>query len=173
MPNTLVTTIIEPGTYAVDICDSDVTFVVRSVLGLWKTRGRFRLERGTVVAHDDPSRSAVIADIEASSVATGNARRDRHLRSASFLAASIHPQFHFTSDRVSMNGPHTSLQGRLTVRGIESSVAVSIRSVEEVGDGRYQVVGHTAVDRHVLGVSKYRSFISGRVQVVVTINIGR
>lgn len=173
MPNSLVTTIIESGMYSVDTSGSTVTFVVRSAFGLIKRTGRFRLTHGSVVAHDDPRQSGVVAQIATTSLDTGNARRDRRLKSAAFLETDVYPHIHFIADSVSMDGPDTSLQGRLTVRGAEHKVSVAIRSVETTGERHYRVLGYTTIDRHELGVSKFRHVIAGRVQVIATVDLWR
>lgn len=55
--------------------------------------------------------------VDAASVATGNARRDRHLRSPDFLAASEHPYVRFASAAARLDGDSLMVRGQLSARG--------------------------------------------------------
>src|SRR4051794_36230887 len=82
-------------------------------------RGRFSGVSGTIRADEsDPSRSSVEVSIDAASLETHEARRDRHLRSSDFLDVERYPEILFASTRVERIEPeHLRVNGELTIRG--------------------------------------------------------
>ena len=76
-------------------------------------RGVFREVSGSGTVRPDGLVSGTLT-VAAGSVDTGNARRDRHLRSADFFDSGRYPDIMFTADRVAETG---QVDGVLTVRG--------------------------------------------------------
>ena len=73
-----------------------VEFVVRN---LWyNVKGRFNVLEGVIVLDEaDVRRSSVTATIKASSIDTGNKRRDEHLQSSDFFDVEKFPDIEFKS----------------------------------------------------------------------------
>lgn len=113
-------------TYAIDKTHSEVTFQVRHLLT--KVRGRFTEFAGTVVVDQEhPEQSSASATIDASSVDTGTADRDTHLRSDDFFAVGTHPQLTFTSSKVVKTGGETyGVTGTLTIRGVAKELTLPV-----------------------------------------------
>jgi polyisoprenoid-binding protein YceI len=83
--------------WELDPAATRIEFSVRN-LSVAHVDGRFRLTSGRVTLVDeDPSRSTVEAVIDATSVDTGEPKRDTHLRSADFLDVDHHPSNRFCS----------------------------------------------------------------------------
>ena len=78
-----------PGTWTIDPTHSEVGFSVRHLM-VSKVKGRFNEFSGTFVTGDDPLDSSVEATVVLSSVDTGNADRDAHLRSSDFFDVDQH-----------------------------------------------------------------------------------
>ena len=70
-----------PGTWDIDVIHSEVGFSVRHLM-VTKVKGRFNEFSGTLVTAEDPLDSTVEATVVLSSIDTGNADRDAHLRSS-------------------------------------------------------------------------------------------
>ena len=82
-------------TYIIDKTHSEVAFQVRHLLT--KVRGRFTDFTGSVVFDQEhPEQSSASLTIDASSVDTGTADRDTHLRSDDFFAVKTYPTLTFT-----------------------------------------------------------------------------
>jgi polyisoprenoid-binding protein YceI len=111
-------------TYAIDKMHSEVTFQVRHLLT--KVRGRFTEFSGTVLFdQEDPERSSASLTIDASSIDTGTADRDTHLRSEDFFAVDTYPALTFTSSRVVKTGDDTyDVTGTLTIRGVAREITL-------------------------------------------------
>ncbi len=136
--------------WAVDPAGGAVEFEVRNMWGLGTVHGRFGRFHGSYVA--DPEAPAIELTIDATSIDTGNGKRDEHLRAADFFDAGAHPDVTFTASRVVETG-----DGRLRVSGAleaaGTSVPVSLdASVRDLGD-ELEIDAETMVDQRELGMS--------------------
>jgi polyisoprenoid-binding protein YceI len=114
-------TVIEPGTWAIDESHSSVEFVARHLM-VTKVRGRFGEIDGTITIADDPLQSSVRASVDATSVSSGDEKRDGHLRSPDFFDVVQFPKIEFASKRVETRGNGFALVGDLTVHGVTREV---------------------------------------------------
>ena len=113
------------GTWAIDPVHSEVSFVVRHMM-VSKVRGRFDKFEGTIVTAEDPLQSSVTASIDLSSVNTGTAQRDAHIRSADFFEVEKHPVMTFQSTAVRNEGDAFRLDGGLTIRGVTRPLTLEL-----------------------------------------------
>ncbi|QKW38001.1 YceI family protein [Actinomadura sp. NAK00032] len=113
------------GTWAIDPLHSGVGFTIRHLM-VSKVRGRFGTFAGTIVTGDDPLGSSVTATIDLSSVDTGNATRDEHVRSADFLDTAKYPEMTYRSTGVRRDGDGFVLDGELTLRGLTRQVPLKL-----------------------------------------------
>jgi polyisoprenoid-binding protein YceI len=118
------------GTWRLDPERSSVEFRVRHFYGLMTVKGRFRRYRGTL---DLSRRPAIEVVAEASSLDTGNARRDRHLRSADFFDAEHHPHVRFVSEAAVLDGDVLEVRGGLHAAGHEIPLRVDAHLRPAVG----------------------------------------
>src|SRR2546421_24340 len=79
------------GTYRLDTRRSTIRFRIRGMFGLAEVTGTFAVRDGTVTVADPAEASEVVATVDATSVDTANARRDKDLRSKRFLRVSEYP----------------------------------------------------------------------------------
>jgi polyisoprenoid-binding protein YceI len=116
-----ISTLIEPGTWAIDASHSSVGFVARHLM-VTKVRGVFGDVEGEIRIADDPLHSSVRASVDAASVSSGDAKRDAHLRSADFFDVEQYPRTEFVSSKVEPKGDKFALTGDLTVHGVTREV---------------------------------------------------
>src|SRR5258708_38686603 len=84
----------------IDLAHSGVNFSVRHMV-ISKVRGRFAKFSGKLALDEqDLTRSSVDVHIDASSIETGVADRDAHLRSPDFLDVEKFPELTFQSKRI-------------------------------------------------------------------------
>jgi polyisoprenoid-binding protein YceI len=115
-----------PGRWDIDPSHSSVQFVARHMM-ISKVRGRFGEISGTVHIADVPERSSVEVVIQAASIETGDAERDRHLRSADFLDVERFPEINYRSTAVRpADGDRWEVTGDLTVRGVTRPVVLDV-----------------------------------------------
>jgi len=113
-------------TYAIDKNHSDVSFQIRHFAS--KVRGRFTDFTGTIQADTaKPETSSVEFAIKTSSVDTGNADRDNHLRTADFFDAAKYPDITFKSTKITPTGKDTfDVTGTLTMRGVAKTITIPV-----------------------------------------------
>jgi polyisoprenoid-binding protein YceI len=106
-----------------------------SHLGFSYVIGRFNTFEGTFSYDEsDPSISSVNVTIDATSVDTNHAERDKHLRSSDFLETDTHPLITFVSTSVAAGtDDNIAITGDLSIHGITKSVVLN---AVHVGKGK-------------------------------------
>jgi polyisoprenoid-binding protein YceI len=114
--------------YEIDAVHTGIAFEI-GYFGIGSVKGTFGDCRGTVRFDPaDLATLAVEARINAASINTGNAERDRKLRGANLLEVARHPHLLFTSSATrNVEGDAFELIGDLTVRGITKGVLLTGR----------------------------------------------
>lgn len=113
------------GTWDIDPVHSDVSFTVRHMM-VSKVRGRFAAFSGAIVTGADITGSEVTATIDATSIDTGNAQRDEHVRSADFFDAANHPTWTYRSTGVRTDSGDVVVDGELTIKGVTRPVPLTL-----------------------------------------------
>ena len=113
------------GTWTIDPVHSEVGFTVRHMM-VSKVRGKFTGFSGQVVTGSDPLDSSVTAEIDLSSIDTGNADRDNHIRSADFFEVDTHKTMTYRSTGVRVDGDDYVLDGELTLKGVTKPVSLRL-----------------------------------------------
>lgn len=113
----------ESGTYSFDKAHTFIGFKVRH-MGLIDVPGFFRDFTGTV-NYDaaDPKKSTVEFTAKATSVDTGVAGRDNHLRNADFFEVDKYPDITFKSTKVEKKGDDWIVTGDFTMKGVTKSIS--------------------------------------------------
>ena len=133
--------------WKVDPAHSEADFSIRH-MAISTVHGTFRGLAG-VIKYDpaDVVKSGVQATIDVSSVDTGVAARDKHLKSPDFFDVAKFPTLTFKSTGVSKAGDHYDVTGDLTLHGVTKKVVLKLEDPgkEEPGmDGKSVHRGFTA-----------------------------
>jgi polyisoprenoid-binding protein YceI len=145
------TRVVAPARWSLDRAGTSVEFAVETFWGLATVHGRFDRFHGRY--ETGPDGTTIELTIDADSLDTGNAMRDKHLRSEDFFHVAAHPQVRFTSTRV-----RTAADGLLHVEG-ELEAGGNVVSLEfdatvlQLEDGALEVEATTTVDQRQLGMS--------------------
>ena len=143
-------------TYNIDVEHTAVTFSVRHFFS--KVPGRFTRFEGVILLDEtDLANSSVSFEIDADSIDTNEAKRDRHLRSDAFFDVENHPKITFVSDKVTpRDDGKLDVHGKLTIRGKTLPVVLD---AEALGFGEVYSVRRAAfeirivINRYDYGVS--------------------
>lgn len=110
--------------------DQSHTTVGFSVSHLFTSvQGRFDQFDGTIVFDPEKPESTVVrATVEAASINTNNAKRDKHLRSGDFFDVEKHPTLSFesTGGVTGMKENRGKLAGNLTIHGVTKPVVFDV-----------------------------------------------
>jgi polyisoprenoid-binding protein YceI len=144
--------------WQIDPAHTNVTVAVRH-MAISTVRGRFTSGAEGTIEYDPkaPDRAQVELRIKATSIDTGDAKRDGHLRSPDFLDAETYPEITFKSTKIERKGNNDWLaRGNLTIRGVTKPVEVKVETLGVVEDPNVkQRVGFDAtatIDRREWGL---------------------
>jgi polyisoprenoid-binding protein YceI len=156
------------GTWTIDPVHSEVGFSVRHMM-VSKVRGKFSTFTGEIVTGANPLDSSATAEIDLSSIDTGNEQRDDHLRSADFFDIEKTPTMTYRSTGIRPDGDDFVVDGELTLRGVTRQVPLRLE-LNGFGPDAYGGVraGFTAIgeiNRHDFGVSWNAAIEAGGVVV--------
>jgi len=115
-------------TYKIDPVHTQVIFRIGH-LGISKVFGRFDTIEGSFVTDDDPSKASFNATISVDSVDTGNAQRDKHLKSPDFFNAKQFPDITFKSTSITKTGDTYQATGDLTLHGVTKSITIPMTKI--------------------------------------------
>jgi polyisoprenoid-binding protein YceI len=139
---------IEHTVWRIDPSRSTVEFEVPVLGGLMKVRGGFDRYDGRL---DLRRRPAIELTIDAGSVNTKNARRDRHLRSNDFLGAEAHPHIRFESGSVALDGERLAVAG--TLHAAVGSEPLQLDATLRQDDAELEIEATAEVDQRRLGMT--------------------
>jgi len=156
--------------WEIDSSHSSVHFSVRHLV-IAKVRGVFARWSGSVNVPDgDFSKATVDVTIDASSIDTGVAQRDAHLKSADFFDVAEFPELRFAGKRVQpRSGTEVQVVGDLTIRGITREVVLRVeqhgQAKDPWGNVRAAFTAKTSIDRKDFGLTWNQALETGGVMV--------
>jgi polyisoprenoid-binding protein YceI len=159
------------GTWQIDPNHSSAQFAVRH-LAISTVRGAFTKVTGTVQYDDkDISKSLVEVTIDAASVDTRVADRDKDLRSDHFFDVEKYPTITFKSNKVEQVAPgKLKVIGDLTIHGVTKPVVLDVDGPtapvkDPWGNQRVAINATTKINRQDFGV-KWNATMDGGGLVV-------
>ncbi|MFT4298020.1 MAG: YceI family protein [Aeromicrobium sp.] len=124
--------IVTPGTWQLDPTHTEIGFSVRHLMS--KVRGTFETFSGTLVTAEDITASTVSVEVDLSSINTGTADRDNHLRSGDFFDVESNPTMSFATTGVAQKSDNEFVvSGDLTIKGVTKPLDLA---VEFLGEGK-------------------------------------
>ncbi|HEX4965349.1 MAG TPA: YceI family protein [Thermoanaerobaculia bacterium] len=156
-------------TFSIDPYHSGVSFTIRHLVS--NVQGRFNDFSGKV--NLDPKNlpaSSVDFHIKATSIDTGVADRDKHLRSADFFDVEKYPEITFKSESIKSTGKDKfDVTGTLTLHGVSKKVTLPVSYLGQVkdpgGNTRAGFEVNTTVNRKDYGISWNKALDSGSVML--------
>jgi polyisoprenoid-binding protein YceI len=156
--------------WEIDGSHSGIQFSVRHMV-VAKVRGQFSRWSGTIlVPEGDLARASVRVVIDATSIETGVAERDAHLKSADFFAVESHPEIVFTGDRVEVEGrDRLKVVGELTLHGVTREVTLEVEAAgttrDPWGNVRQGFAAKASINRADFGLTWNQVLETGGVLV--------
>jgi polyisoprenoid-binding protein YceI len=146
-------------TWKIDPAHSSAEFKVKHMM-ISHVKGSFSGITGTLIEDTtDPTRSTVEASVDISSISTGDAQRDAHLKSADFFHGEQHPTMTFRSTRVEKKGEgEYAVTGDLTIHGTTKPVTFAVEGPsapgkDPWGNTRIGLSATTKINRKEFGLS--------------------
>jgi polyisoprenoid-binding protein YceI len=157
MEGTPVTLIAEPASWSLDAKHSNIAFNV-NYMAIAEVSGKFTSVKGEMTTEkDDFSDAKVNFTIDAKSVDTDDAGRDKHLNSDDFFNTEVYPEIKFTSTSFKSLGDNKyELKGDMTIRDVTKSISFEVKHGGNVTDARGAVragfKARAVIDRLAYGI---------------------
>jgi polyisoprenoid-binding protein YceI len=169
-------TLAQVSTWTSDPQHSEVDFSIRH-MSVSNIHGRIGGVAATILLNEaDIAKSSVTATIDVSTIDTGVAQRDTHLKTADFFDVAKFPTAAFTSTRVVKKGAGLTVTGNFTLHGVTKPVTLEVEgpSVPSPGMDHKPHSGFTAttiLNRTDFGIGgKFPAAIVGdEVKLVIEI----
>jgi polyisoprenoid-binding protein YceI len=146
-------------TWNLDPAHSGAEFKVKHMM-ISNVKGTFSGLSGVLTEHaTDSTLSSVEASVDVSTVNTGDAQRDGHLKSADFFDAEKFPKLTFKSTKVTKKGEaEYTVTGDLTVHGVTNPVTFAVEGPsapgkDPWGNTRIGLSATTKINRKDFGLS--------------------
>jgi polyisoprenoid-binding protein YceI len=149
----------------IDPTHSQAEFSVRHMFTM--VRGHMVVAGGVVETDaQDPLKTVIRARLDPSTVNTGVAVRDDHLRSLDFFDVNQYPEIVFQSTAVTRTSDdHYAVAGNLVIRGVERPVTLLAHAagdgIDPFGNRRAGVSARTTLNRKDFGLHWNRALESG------------
>ena len=156
--------------WQIDSSHSGIQFAVRHLV-IAKVRGQFSRWTGALEAPgSDFARASLDVVIDASSIDTGAADRDAHLRAADFFDVERYPEITFKSTGVTpAAADHLRVNGALTIKGVTRDVVLDVEVLGQAkdpwGNERAAFSATTSIDRREFGLTWTQVLETGGVMV--------
>jgi polyisoprenoid-binding protein YceI len=178
MSTTTLPTALTAGTWTIDPSHTEASFTVRHA-GISKVRGTVAVTSGTITVADDLALSGVTAALDPSTISTGDAGRDGHLKSADFFDLEKFGEWTFASTSVRADGEDYVVTGDLTINGVTKSVDLATEfggsATDPFGNLRAGFSASTTISRKEFGITWNAALETGGVlvsdKVVVSLEI--
>lgn len=163
--------------WEIDSAHAAIHFSVRHLV-ISKVRGTFTRWTGSVRVEDGKPETAIpVVSIDASSIDTGLADRDTHLKSADFFDVANFGELTFKGKRTErVTGDRYRTTGDLTIRGVTREVVLEVdysgQIVDPWGNDRAGFSATTSLNRKDFGLVWNMVLEAGGVAVGDTVEIG-
>ncbi|MEU3188092.1 YceI family protein [Streptomyces sp. NPDC006923] len=158
------------GEYTIDPAHSTISFTVRHAM-VTNVRGTFVEHEGSLTLDGtNPAASSAAIDVSISSVDTGMADRDGHLRSADFFDAETFPKMSFRSTSAEHVGADTyRVTGDLTIKDVTRPLTIDLEfngsATDVYGNERVGFEGSADILRSDWGLTWNAALETGGVLV--------
>jgi len=164
-------------TWKLDPAHSAAEFKVKHMM-ISNVKGSFSNLSGLLIEDPvDPRQSSIEASIDVSTLSTGDAQRDGHLKSADFFDVEKFPTMTFKSTLVKKIGQHEhAVTGDLTLHGVTRPVTFAVEGPsapgkDPWGNTRIGLLATTKINRKDFGLAWNAALETGGVLVGEDVSI--
>jgi polyisoprenoid-binding protein YceI len=135
--------------WAIDLAHSKIEFKIRHLVLAHVTGSFETFDTNVYTTNNDFTTAEIDVWIDATSINTGDEKRDEHLKSADFFDVLAHKQISFKASGIEQKEGDTrhDLWGDLTIKGITKNIKLQVEFADIVNDS----MGKQRVDFVVTG----------------------
>ncbi|MFD3454833.1 YceI family protein [Streptomyces sp. NPDC058691] len=154
------------GVWTLDPKASSVELATRTMWGLVNVKGTFERVSGQGRVGPGGAISGMLT-IDAASISTGHAKRDKHLRGADFFDVERYPEFTIRVVGGTPRGTGVEFRTEFTIKGVTRSIPLT-GTVDQLAGDAVTVSVETHIDRARFGMDwNQMGMIKGRTTVAV------
>lgn len=159
-----------------DPAHSSADFTIRH-MGISNVHGHFGNVNGTVALDEkDITKSAVKATVDTTTVNTGVAQRDGHLKSPDFFDVAKFPQMTFVSKQITNSDGKLQMSGDLTMHGVTKSVTLDLDGpskelVDAKGVAKRGMSATTSIHRADYGLNYGNGMLGDDIKVSLDVEM--
>jgi polyisoprenoid-binding protein YceI len=179
---TLVATLAAPAlaadTYSIDPGHTHPSFEI-SHFGWSTQRGRFDKVSGKLTLDRAAKTGSVDVTIDVTSISTGVAKLDEHLKSEDFFNAAKYPTITFKSKKLNFTGDKpSSVDGEITLLGVTKPLTLAISAFQCAPNQfiKKEVCGADAtgtIKRTEFGMAKYAPNLGDDVKLLINVEASK
>ncbi len=156
-------------TFNIDATHSGIHFSIRHLV-IAKVRGKFTKFSGALQLDEaDLTKSSVNVEVDVSSIDTGEAQRDGHLKSPDFFDVGSHPKATFVSKSIKKSGEEYDVTGDFTLHGVTKEIVLRStfegKGKDPWGGERVAFGAKTTINREDFGLKWNQALETGGVVV--------
>lgn len=163
--------------WKIDSAHSSADFKIRHMM-IANVKGAIKGIAGDLTEHaTDASLSSIEATLDVSTIHTGEAQRDTHLKSADFFDTDKYPTITFKSTKVAKKGEgEYAVTGDLTIHGVTKPVTLDVTGPTEQhkdpwGNTRIGLEAATKINRKDFGLTYNAALETGGILVGEEVHI--
>lgn len=163
--------------WKIDPAHSSAEFKVKHMM-ISNVKGSIKGITGELTEHaTDSSLSSIEATLDVSTLSTGDAQRDGHLKSADFLETEKYPTISFKSTSVQSKGAEGyTVTGDLTLHGVTRPVTLAVEGPTQAhkdpwGNTRIGLEATTKINRKDFGLTWNATLETGGILVGEEVHI--
>ncbi|HKD98944.1 MAG TPA: YceI family protein [Micromonosporaceae bacterium] len=164
-------TTIDTGTWTVDTTQTTASFTARGLTGA--VRGTIPVTAATIEVGNAGRPARLRATLDPAAIDTGNARRDKDLRSGRFLKVDDHPAMEVAADRFEQTGHGWCTDATLRVAGHSTRLHIEGGLEEAAGAARMRLTGTARLDIRTVGIRVPGFMVRRYVEIAVTAELTR
>lgn len=157
--STAANVVLPPGAYRLDPTRSTVRYSGKHLFGLGTVHASFSVRSGELRVGERSADSSTTVTVDAASFSSGNARRDRDVRSSGLLDVDRYPDITFSADGFTQAEDGWLVTGTVTAHGRSVPVDLRIDRVTTEGTG-VRVHGRAEhLDRTAFGITGSKGMV--------------
>lgn len=142
--------------YTLDKAHTSLGFDIKHLM-VSTVRGKFTHYEGTIdFDRTNLTETKINVTIQAASIDTNNADRDKHLRTPDFFDVEKYPTITFTSHSIRENGDQYVITGDLTIKGTTRAIEIPVEIAGPIrlhGESIIGITGETKINRQDFGIT--------------------
>ena len=155
------TTLPPAGSYRIDPARTTIDLATRHMFGAGRVAAAFQLKQATLVIGNPATTTTLTAVIDAASFASGNPKRDAHVRQPKLLNVELYPEITVLTSAATLEDGRWTAPASITARGVTATATIALQAADTTSAGEVVLHAQVRVDRYAHGITSGKG-LAGR-----------